>query len=261
MPSQLARLSAHLLVVAVLSPATFSFAEGVRAEAVPVSPGEISRVTVCDGEHQTTFIEVVPTTPVKQHAAQPILPAPPAPPLPSDAELREELKQAAKSFQSLSLQAIIYPANGIAPLCTVLIWQGESGRKWRAVSNVDFRLLEQIGQFETEDAVYEWFLLVEVAGAGDATRPVVNLAATPARFRVDASAADLAAAPADFEALNHLHRYVDTHREALIAAYAVALAREAESDRRERELREHPLKKPDTVIRFSTSESLSRTQP
>ena len=260
MNSHLARLFARALVVVVFR-TTLSFGEGVPVETVPVAPGEISRMTVHDGEHQTTYIEVVPTEPEKRQTAQPTLPTTPAPAAPTAAELEAERKQALKTFQSLSVKATIHPATSIAPLRTVLTWQGGSGRKWRAVSNVDFRLFDQIGQFETDDTVYDWFIFVEVADVGDATRPVADLAAAPARFLVDATAVELAAAPTDFETLNYLHRYMDAHRGDLVAAYAAALARESENDRREKELREHPPKKPNTVIRFSTSESLPGAQP
>jgi hypothetical protein len=230
---------------------------GQTSAEPPVEPGEIARVTVQTGDHRTTFIEVVSENGIKSTA--PARPADPS--APCAAESVKELRRAAKDFRMLSLQATVYPMG--ASFTTLLRGQTAEGQEWQAISNADFRLLTQLGQFETATAVYAWFPFVDVGDETDPNRPTIGPAnaVAEAGYRITHGAPE----STTIEALNHLHAYYEAHHTELAADFAhreaetVRLA--AEAARLAEEERAHPRPKPDRVIRFSTSESNLSAQP
>ena len=182
----------------------------------PVTPEEISRTTTRAGEDTVTIIEIARETSKPGPAAPP--PLPPTPSAPSAAELAEEARREAKLHENFSVGGTIYVGT---PTLTELRWT-HSGREWRAVSNVDFRLLSDFAEFETERAFYQWFFMHSDSTTDDPSAPRGHdLPSDHSRYLVlDATAADVAAHPAAFDLLNFLHTYVDANR----AKLAVALA-------------------------------------
>lgn len=205
----------------------------------PVAPDELSRVVIQQADRRITVIEVA-----ADDRPKPVRAAPAPAPEPSAAESVEALRQAAKDFHTLSLQATIYPVG--AASCSLLRGQTADGREWEAVSSADFRLLTQLGQFETATTVYAWFPFVDVGDENDPKRPTHESAAAAdgAGYRVTRGAPD----STTIEALDHLHAYHAAHRAELLSEYTQRIA---DNERRERELREHPPKKPDIIIRYA----------
>ncbi len=182
----------------------------------PVTPDEISRANTRAGKDTVTFIEVAraPSDPVPAIPS----PAPSAPTAPSAAGLVERARQAAKPHENFKIGGIIYLGN---PTLTELRWT-HSGREWRAVSNVDFRLLSNFSEFETARAVYRWFFMYSESTIDAPSAPRGHdLPADRSRYLVlDASAADLEGNPAAFDLLDFLHAYVDANREKLVESLA-----------------------------------------
>lgn len=249
------RSASRVVVAALTLPISTLFAQIV--DEPPVEPGEIGRVTVQTGDHRTTFIEVVSETGIK--ATPPTRSS--AQPVPSAAESVEALQQAAKDFRMLSLQATVFP--NAAGCTTLLHGQTAEGSEWQAVSSADFRLLTQLGQFETATAVYAWFPFVDVGDVTDPKRPM-NESVTShagAGYRVTQGVLDTTTT----EALTHLHAYYEAHQTELAADFTRREAENArlaaEAARLAEEERTHPRPKPDRIIRYSTSESNLSDQP
>ncbi len=109
-----------------------------------------------------------------------------------------------------------------------------AGRPVTVWTNVDFRVLASISQWENASTVFVGFPIVTEVGAEDDLRPAeLNLVPGPAEYVVEATAADLADHEADLAPLDALLAYHDLHREALLAeqarreALAAELARQA----------------------------------
>jgi len=104
------------------------------------------------GDHTITFVRVKPTTLPKALA--------PAPqPEPTVEEQAVAARRANKSYETITITADVYVGTRTV---TELSWT-EGAVTYRALSNVDFRLLTQLTDIETRDTVYPWFLFVSAA--------------------------------------------------------------------------------------------------
>jgi hypothetical protein len=213
----------------------------------PVQFQVLEQRTIDLGDHSLTIQRIAPPPP---SAARPA----PAAPQPAPGAVQEDSRRE----QFLSLSATVYDGE-----VTRLRWFHE-GREYRAFSNIDFRYLAGLGAFETADAVYSLIL-----GLGEETRaqaaadrsralaggappdtvpPVPALAEFPAgRAAYRLTPGSAAAPPEALAALDALHRHFDAHRTGLIVRYHQRLAAQAE---RERQLRENPPVKKDTIFRY-----------
>lgn len=227
-------------------------APAFAADATPASPqpavipGEIGRTVIDQGDHRTIIIEMVPGAPVP--------PPPPAPPEPVQppAVLRAdpadlENKPSHALFWSIS----VYPGP-----CSVIEGTTADHRPWRAVSNIDFRLFRQVTSFATARAAYDWFPAI-ADGEADAperqTLAAAGLENGPAAYRLDPAGRSAEV----IDALDYLHAFYDANHAALLAETARI---QAENDRRERELREHPPRKADNIVRVSDPNLLRNLQ-
>lgn len=193
------------------------------AAPVPAQDREVSRVVVRHARRTATYIQIAPLPP----PATARRPAPAAvPPLPDAAELAREAQLSAKRHGSLLLSATIHP--GPAPL-TELTWS-EDGTLWRAISNLDFRLLQPLSAIETAETFHDLFFLPGLAGPEEAPplRPS-DLPLTPAGYRLLPADDHAWRGPSadTLTALDALHRHHDAHRPALLAALAERQVAEA----------------------------------
>jgi hypothetical protein len=212
----------------------------------PVQFSEISRREVTVGDHKMTLIRVRPPALPK---APPPLPAPPAP---TAGQIATEERMAKKSFASLNLTATVYLGK---QTITELRWRDETGEKeYQAWSNIDFRYLTQLTDFENPTTVYQWFPFVAAYTLADfpaGQKPPIpiglKLGTKGADYVVNLAAKDLDSQETTLAGLDYLHAYYQLNHAKLKAAYE---KRQAENDARERELMLNPPKTPDTTIRF-----------
>lgn len=239
-PFLLPALAAALLILQ--SPA---FADAASTSEAPTDSRELSRVVVRHSERTATYIQVAPRPP--QPAALRSAPATPAPVFASPEEIAREARLSAKRHGLLMLSATIHP--GPAPL-TELSWTQE-GRTWRAVSNIDFRLLQPLSEIETPETFHSLFFFPGLASPGDAPPPrPAALPPSPAAYQLVSTPGQPALPPADtLAALDALHRHHDSHRAELLAARE---AREAAEALAEMEARRARLAPPaPLVVRFA----------
>jgi hypothetical protein len=222
------------------------------AEAVPPATpearhSEVGRKVVSLGDHTVTLIRVRPPAPAK---AAP----PPAPRQPTEAERATADRRARKEHVMLSFTGTVH-LGGKTPV-SELRWRDDSGEtEYVAYANADLRYLSNIGQFETETAVYDWFLpLIDVCDASElpaGQRPPVpsDLKFEPGvtEYLLDARARDAKGQEATLAGLDNLCAYYQINYASLKAEYE---KREADNEAREKELREHPPKTPDVTIRW-----------
>lgn len=218
-------------------------APAFAADATPASPqpavipGEIGRTVIDHGDHRTIIIEMVPGAPVP--------PPPPSPPEPVQppAVLRADPADLEnKPSHALFWSITVYPGP-----CSVIEGRTADQRPWRAVSNTDFRLFRQVTSFATARAAYDWFPSI-ADGEADAperqTLAAAGLDAGPATYRLDPAGRSAEV----IDALDYLHAFHDANHAALLAETTRI---QAENNRRERELRENPPRKADTIVRVS----------
>lgn len=222
---------------------------GVQSdESIPstVIYSEVGRkVIVADG-HTVTLIRVRPP-------ALPKLPAQPAPPPASAEEQATSERYARKGHAMLNVSVTVY-LGGKTPV-TEIRWRSESGEtEYRAWSNVDFRYLAQLPSIETEETVYSWFPFIDQCDLkdwpADQKFPIpagINFSPSEAEYFIDSRTKESKDQEVTLAGLDYLHAYYQINYADLKAGYE---KRQAENEERERQLRENPPKKPDTVIHF-----------
>jgi hypothetical protein len=211
-----------------------------------ITPTEVARKVVSAGDHKITYVRIRPPS-------LPQLPPPPEPRPPTAEEQAAAERIAAKPCATLNVSATVY-LGGAQPV-TELRWHDDTGALFfRAWSNVDFRHLTQLLQFETATTVYAWFPMVDEVALSDwpadqASPIPADLQFEPgvAEYYIESGVASLASEETTLAGLDYLHAFSQLHAAALKADYE---HREADCAAREKELREHPPKTPDTVIQF-----------
>ncbi len=169
----------------------------------------------------------------------------PAAPVPSAEELTAQERRAAKPPRVLFFSATV-----LNRTLTELRWFDEAGPH-RAFSNIDFQVFSGMGEIETADAIYTLMLALDSGPAeapAERTRDFPQIALLPH----DRSAWLLAESQGSqstpvMTALDAIHLFYDAHREALLQAHT---EREAALAERERQLREHPPVKKNTVVSY-----------
>jgi hypothetical protein len=225
-----------------------------KAADVPVSQvgdgvkfTEVARKSFNLGDHKLTVIRV-------RRPNLPLLPTPSAPPpLTADQQATSD-RLAKKSYVSLNLSVIVYLGS---PTVTELRWHDDAGtQEYRAWSNADFRYLAQVPFIETEATVYQLQPLMFLEAYAPTDFPAgqkppipdgLGLSTTEAEYVVDSSGKDWPSQETTLTGLDYLHAYYQLHYADLKASCEKA---QADSDAREKELREHPPVKPDTTLRF-----------
>jgi hypothetical protein len=249
------RLLAACLAAFATAPA-FSTEPAAAAPEVPVLPGEITRSVIDQGDHRTILIEMVPDTAARPQRHRPATAAPTPTPTPAPLTAAAETTEAdAKPEIFLDWRVTVYP--GPVP-CSVIEGETADHRPWRVISNVDLNLFRPCSTFTSARAVYDWFPCLIDGDLDSPNRPspaALGLAAAPAAYRI--APASQNPGPDALDALTAIHAYHDAHHDALLADY---IAREQAAAARERELREHPPEKPDTVVRFSNPDLLRSLQ-
>jgi hypothetical protein len=134
---------------------------------------------------------------------------------------------------------------------TELSWQHD-GLNFRAYSNVDFRLLSNVPEVETADAVYSFFFVPDLADLTTATaeeKSAAKLKFSPdhAQYVLVNPVTDLKPDDLTLPAIAALLTYYDRNQAGLLADYA---RREAASAASERQLRAHPPVTPDGTVFF-----------
>ena len=212
-----------------------------HSEVPPLNFEVLKRTEIKRGDHTIIFQRVAP--PQATAPAAPV-PQPKAPDL-SPQELEAQRRREAKQQKVLFFSATVFDHK-----LTELHWTEESGT-YRAFSNIDFQVFSGMGEIETADAIYALMMALDTGtpeALAERTRGFPQTALLPK----DRSAWLLAEGPGKVStpamaALDALHPYYDTHRVELIQAHAQRLAASAE---RERQLRENPPVKKDTVIGY-----------
>lgn len=217
-----------------------------------VSYSELSRKVVDFGDHKVTLVRVRP----------PNLPKVPMPPPRRVATAEEQAaydRLAEKAYATLNINATVYLRPGKSPV-TELHWRDETGEVvYRAFSNIDFRYLTQLSSIETETTVYSWFPFVDTwdlaESPADQKSPIppgLVFSSSEAEYFIDSRTKDLKKQEITLAGLDYLHAYYQLNYATLKTDYE---KREAENTERERQLRENPPKKADTVIHFWPEQS------
>lgn len=199
---------------------------------------EIARKVVIQGDHTVTFVRVKPLT-------LPKAPPPPAPPEPTAEEKATAERRANKSYESITLTANVYLG---ARTVTELSWT-EDNVTYRALSNVDFRLLTQLPDVETSDSVYLWFPFVYVADgdppANISADDVAKLDTNTADYVLLGSSPESKVVPKALALLDYLHAYAQLNETKLRSDLT---QREADEQAAEEKLKNTPPSNP--VITF-----------
>jgi hypothetical protein len=208
---------------------------------------ELSRKVVNRGDHKITFVRVRP----------PVLPAPPPPPpvrKPTAEEIATAKRMEKKAYATLNVTATVYIYNNRT--VSELTWRNEEtgNHEYRAYSNADFRYLTQLHHLESETTVYSWFPFVSeydfrnLPADEEAPRlPDLVFSGKEAEYFVDSRAKSVETEEATLAGLDYLHAFYQLNYAALKQDYE---KRMAEHEAYEKELRENPPVKPDTVMHF-----------
>lgn len=168
----------------------------------------LSRTPIIDGSRTITFVRIrPPSLPTKTPATL------------GEPGDRNDVAERTESKESLFLEltATVYLQ---PPVVTKLTWRS-TDREWVLWSNIDFRLLTPLHQWESTTTVYSWFPMVfEHLDQADDRPKNLNLAAGPAEYLIVGNQDDVAAHAADFMPFDFLHAYHDLHRAELIAELA-----------------------------------------
>lgn len=152
------------------------------------------------GDHTVTFVRVKP--PILPHAH-----APAPRPEPTVEEQATAARRATKSYETITVTANVYVGTRTV---TELSWQ-EEGVTYRALSNIDFRLLTQLTDIETKGAVFLWFPFVcavdNEAPTNVSTDGLKHLSAEHADYVLLGSNNDSKTAPKGLDLLDYLHAY------------------------------------------------------
>lgn len=190
-------------------------------EGVPVTV--LSRTPVAEGGRIITYTRIRPPA----IAPKPVPPAIPASE-PTAADLAESARLEAKQYASFDVSVTVYLR---PPIISEIRWHTED-REWVVWTNVDFRLLASVWQWESATTVYGWFPMIFEIGGVDDERPAnLGLTPGPAEYVVEATAAELASAEPEFTALDSLLAYHDVHRVELAAELRRREALNAEAER------------------------------
>ncbi len=233
MPSSPIRALAFAVLFALLPlPPSVLAAEAETLNGVPVEVLAWSTVEVAGGT--VTFVRIRPPALSAMPLAAPTSEPAPAP---DAAALAEEARLAAKACVDWQPAVIVHLR---PPVVSELHFQ-VAGRPVTVWTNVDFRVLASISQWENASTVFVGFPIVTEIGPEDDVRPAdLNLTPGPAEYVVEATAAELAGHEADLTPLDALLAYHDLHREALVAEQARREALAAELDRQAAEARTKP---------------------
>jgi hypothetical protein len=204
---------------------------------------EVARKEVKLDDHTITYVRVKPPVSLpKRQIVQ--LPAPTA------QELADRERRAEKAHVILNVSAVVHLTT---PIVTEIKLRCED-REYTCYSNADFRDLTQTTTFEGQDTIFSWFPWISEVSPEEAALPAgLNLSATEPEYLIQATQVEVAQNETAFEGLDLIHAFYQLNHEKL---HADRLVREAEQAAREKELREHPPKKPDTVIYFWKKEAV-----
>ena len=230
-------------LLALQSPSAFG--QAAVADAKPAPPPlnfqMLERTVVKSGDHAIIYQRVAPPPPAAPSAPTPVPVAKVLSPQELEAQQRREAKQHAVLF---------FSATVLDHRVTELRWSDE-GKEYRAFSNIDFSYFSGMGEIETAEAIYTLMLALDAGSPetlAERTREFPQIAVLPkdraAWVPADGSGQTNTTA---MTALDAIHPYYDAHREALIQAYGEREAARAEA---ERQLREHPPVRKNTVISF-----------
>ena len=201
----------------------------------------LEQTVIKRGDHSIIYQRVAPPPPAAPSTPTPV----PAPRVLSPQELEAQQRREAKQHAVLFFSATVLDQR-----VTELRWSDE-GKEYRAFSNIDFRYLSGMGEIETANAIYTLMLALDSGAAevlAERTREFPQIAGLP-KDRAAWVPAE-GSGPTNttvMTALDAIHPYYDAQREALIRAYGEREAARAEA---ERQLREHPSARKDTVIRY-----------
>ena len=201
----------------------------------------LQRTEIKRGDHSIIFQRVAPPP-----SAAPSTPTPvPVAKTLSAQELEAQQRREAKQHAVLFFSATVLDNR-----VTELRWS-EEGKEYRAFSNIDFRYFSGMGEIETANTIYTLMLALESGTAetlAERTREFPHIAVLPKDRAAWVPANGSGPTnSAGMTALDAIHPYYDAHREALIRAYGEREAARAEA---ERQLREHPPVRKDTVITY-----------
>ena len=201
----------------------------------------LEQTVIKRGDHSIIYQRVAPPPPAAPSTPSPAPVARVLSPQELEAQQRREAKQHAVLF---------FSATVLDHRVTELRWSDE-GKEYRAFSNIDFRYFSGMGEIESADAIYTLMLALESGTAetlAERTREFPQIAVLP-KDRAAWVPADRSGSTntAGMTALDVIHPYYHAHREALIQAYGEREAARAEA---ERQLREHPPARKDTVINY-----------
>ena len=163
----------------------------------------------------------------------------------SPQELEAQQRRAAKQQKVLFFSATVFDHK-----LTELQWS-EEGRKYRAFSNIDFQYFSGMGEIETADTIYTLMMALDSGTAetfAERTREFPQVALLPtdrvAWLPFEGFTPESTPVVTEWDSI---HRFFDTHREEMIRGYQ---QREAANAERERQLRENPPARKNTVIRY-----------
>jgi hypothetical protein len=180
-------------------------------------------------------------TPAKFAPSRPITPKLTTPVSAEQAEILQEA--GVKKTSTLMLQGTTF-ADGM----TLLEWR-EEGVTHRAVSNLDFSLLPDMGQFEADDQLYIFMLLIQ-----ETDEPAPAWVQSSSVRRGQASSYALVVDPGNsaanasvLDGLDALHSYFDANKSEIIDAH---LTRGAENRRREEAFKANPPRPESPTINY-----------
>ncbi len=269
LPSQaMPRIILPLAALLAAIPATAQQQAAPAAQAPPEIPFRILRQTQFDlGDHKLILNRVAP----------PVLPTAPLKAPPEAAELGPaqvvETAKADKPHEAMFLSATVHDHK-----FSEIRWM-DGTHRWSALSNMDFNLLEALGNIETTDTEYTLLMAIgnegnQSAGAGEsperdaagdqAEKAAVNAkhfpllekrSTTRAQYVVVEEEPGATPSAKDLALLDALHLYYDANRQRLADEHAKRVTANAE---RAQWLKEHPPVKKDTVINYWIGEGTTR---
>lgn len=225
------------IAISLLTVLIAPFSLAANEPAAPVFAVVASK-EVKQAGHTITYARVEPP------ADLPRRPVPAPAVLPTPAQTIEALRLERKNHVTLNVSATVYLTT---PVITELKLKNED-TEYTCYSNVDFRDLSQIRQFEGADTVYLWFPWIFESIAEEAGIPAgLTLNASTPQYVVVNSATWATVDKSLIEGLDLIHQY---YKENSAKLHKERLAREAENARREQELKENPPVKEPIVFHF-----------
>lgn len=213
-------------LVACLSPET-SAQGGGAGSAQSLAASELARTVVrrSDGGTDTLVL-------LREPAVRRVAPPRPTPPTPTAEERATAERRAGKSYDVALVTADVYLG---ARALTVLGWE-EDGIVHRALSNVDFRLLAPVTEFEAETSVHLWLPIVTAVEDEPFDQEVAlaarQLAAGTSDYLLLDASARRSAPPRLLALLDHLHAYAEVHAVQLRSEMARRDAEQRAADER-----------------------------